>query len=327
LAQAEPRGLVLVTGATGFVGSALVPALLEAGWRVRATGRDRTKCPARGLNGLEFVPAELSPGSDFQPLVDGAAAVVHLAARVHVMRERSRDPLAEFRQANATLTAGLAQAALAAGTRHFVFASSIKVNGEGRGNRPYSESDIPAPQDPYASSKLEAEQLLRECGLSSTILRPPLMYGPGVKGNFARLMSLVERGWPLPLASVQNRRSLLFVGNFCSAIVAALERPAPGARVYLLCDGEDVSVAELILRLGRALGRPARLFPFPLSALRAGAALAGLQAEFHRLADSLLIDGSRARSDLRWRPPYSLDHGLSLTAGARQLRTSTGAAL
>lgn len=309
---------VLVTGATGFTGRALVPALLAAGWDVRATGRNAGNRPRCDSPSLKFIPADLATFNEWSALVEGMDAVVHLAARAHVMRDESADPLAAFRSANVVPTTRLAQAAARAGVGQFLFISSIKVNGEGKGDSPYSEADPPQPEDAYGVSKLEAERALRlqsaDHGLSATILRPPLIYGPGVKGNFRRLLLLVKRGVPLPFAKAHNRRSLLFVGNFCSAVLAALKQPARGERVYLLSDGEDVSVAELIARIARALGRPARLFPFPVSALRAGASAFGLEGELRRLTGSLLVDSSRARNELQWSAPYSLNDGLAATA-------------
>jgi nucleoside-diphosphate-sugar epimerase len=311
---------ILVTGATGFAGRALVPALVSAGWQVRATARQFSVWPHPGVPGLDFIQADLSTERDLSALVNGVDAVVHLAARAHVMREHATDPLSEFRAANVAPTSRLAAAAARAGAKKFVLASSIKVNGEGAGERPYTESDPPGPQDAYGVSKLEAEQALHEQaslhGFSAVILRPPLMYGPGVGGNFRRLMRLVERGVPLPLGSASKLRSLLFVGNFCSGVLAALDRPGAGTRVYLLSDGEDISVGELVRRLARALGRPARVFPFPAAALRWGAAAVGLGPECRRLTESLRIDSSRARRDLDWSPPYSLDQGLALTVAA-----------
>jgi len=309
---------VLVTGATGFAGRALVPALLAAGWDVRATGRNAANPPQFDSPTFNFVPADLAKFNEWPALVEGMDAVVHLAARAHVMHDSSTNPLAAFRSANVIPTTQLARAAARAGVGQFLYISSIKVNGEGKGESPYSEADAPEPEDAYGLSKLEAERALRlqsaEHGLPATILRPPLIYGPGVKGNFRRLLLLLKRGLPLPFANAHNRRSLLFVGNFCSAVVAALERPARGERVYLLSDGEDVSVADLIGRMARALGRPARLFPFPVSALRWGAAALGLKGELRRLTESILVDSSRARRELQWSAPYSLNEGLAATA-------------
>jgi UDP-N-acetyl-alpha-D-quinovosamine dehydrogenase len=315
LAEVAPRGRVLVTGSTGFAGRALVPALIDAGWQVRATARRSP--PGEMPPGVDYVRTDLASDADLSPLVEGMTAVVHLAARVHVMRESERDPLAEFRAANVEATRRLARAAARAGVRQFVFASTVKVNGEGKGELAYRESDAPEPQDPYGQSKLEAEQALREAAtgfMAATILRPPLMYGPGVKGNFARLMRLVARGIPLPLASASNRRSLLFIGNFCSAILASLERPAGRTRLFLVSDGADVSVAELVRRMARALGRPARLLAVPPGLMRVAAAALRRDAELRRLTDSLLVDSSLVRRELQWTPPHSLDDGLLLTA-------------
>jgi nucleoside-diphosphate-sugar epimerase len=305
---------VLVTGATGFVGRALVAALLRQGWQVRATGRDEARIPG----GCEFFKLDFGADPDLARLVDGVEAVVHLAARVHVMGAGARE-LEEFRRANTVPTRRLADAAARGGARHLVFMSSIKVNGESTGQRPFMESDVPSPGDPYAVSKLEAEMHLREVAAGSdlrvTMLRPPLVYGPGALGNFARLLAWIRAGRPLPLAGVTNRRSLLFVGNLCSAIAAALDRPPADARTFLVSDGEDLSTPELVRRIARAAGIQARLFNCPPVVLRLAAMAAGRAAELERLTGSLAVDTSRIRSELDWAAPHSVDEGLSLTLG------------
>lgn len=307
-------GTVLVTGATGFAGRAVIPLLQAAGWQVRASGRAASRCPA----GCDFIAADLDRSPDWDALTRGMDAVVHLAARVHVMRDNAADPLAAFRAANVTVTERLAEAALRQGARHFLFASSVKVNGERTPVRPFNEQDPPRPEDPYGVSKLEAERVLAKTGLGVTILRPPLMYGPGVKGNFERLLRWVERGIPLPLGAVKNRRSLLYVGNFGSAVAAALEQPAKATRTYLLSDGEDVSTSELIRRMARALGRQPRLVPVPVALLRAGAKAARLEAELQRLTESLSVDIGCIRRELAWSPPHTLDQGLALMLAAER---------
>lgn len=277
------------------------------------------------------MPADFETLADFDSLMAGVDAVVHLAARVHVMRETASDPLTAFRRANVLPTARLADAAARRGIRQFVYLSSIKVNGEETGSRPYTEIDLPNPIDPYAQSKFEAERELADraaaTGLPVAILRPPLMYGPGVKGNFERLMRLIESGVPLPLGRVANRRSLLYVGNLCDAIAAILAAPGSGTRTYLISDPTDLSTPELIRRLAAALNRPARLFPVPISLLRLGAAVTGRGAELLRLTGSLVIDGSCIRRQLGWHPPYTVDQGLVATAAAfRKSRLGNGTA-
>jgi nucleoside-diphosphate-sugar epimerase len=306
---------VLVTGATGFIGSVLVPYLVEHGWTVRATARTTpASSPA-----CDFVAADLG-SSDLRPLVEDTCAVVHLAARVHVMHETAADPQREFDKANVTATRRLADAATRCGVRHFVFASSVKVNGERTMSRPYTDADPPAPEDPYGRSKLAAERMLSQCCAESplgiTVLRLPLVYGPGVKGNFARLARLARSGLPLPLGAIANRRSLLFVGNLCTAVHAALERPATGMRVVLLSDGEDVSTPDLLRRMAAAVHRRTYLPAVPVPLLRLAARIAGFGAEFRRLNDSLQVDNSAARRHLQWEPTYSLDEGLALTMTA-----------
>jgi nucleoside-diphosphate-sugar epimerase len=294
---------VLVTGANGFVGCALVAGLEADGVAVEATTRQRV--------------GDIDALTDWTAALTGCAAVVHLAARVHVMRDEATNPLAAFRAVNVDGTLNLARQAAAVGVRRFVFLSSIKVNGEGQ-EEPYREGDTPCPQDPYAISKWEAEQGLHgiaaETGMEVVILRPPLVYGPGVKANFQRLLGAVDKGWPLPLGAVENRRSLLYLGNLVDAIQLCLAHPAAAGQTYLLSDGEDVSSPELVRRLARAMGRRARLLPVPPAWLRLAGRLAGRRAVVDRLLDSLVVDSSRIRRELGWSPPFCLDAGLAETA-------------
>ena len=307
---------MLVTGATGFVGRVLVPQLLAGGWAVRACGRNAEHRPAD----CDFVAADFTGEVDFDSLVRGAHAIVHLAARVHVMHEQASDPLLAFRKANVAPTAALAEAALRNGVRQFVFASTLKVHGEVTLSRPFSENDPLRGDDPYAISKIEAEHSLQECAshgdLGVTILRPPLIYGPGVGGNFARLLRLVQRGVPLPFAAMNNRRSMLYVENFCSAVLACLEVRAAQTRAFLISDGKDISTAELIRSMAAALRRPARLFAVPAGVLRLAGKMTGYAGEVRRLTDSLQVDSSRIRSQLHWAPPVSFERGMLATASA-----------
>jgi len=244
--------------------------------------------------------------------------VIHLAARTHVLRETASDPLTAYRRINVDGTRRLAQQAAAAGVRRFVFLSSVKVNGERTFARPYTEEDPPHPEDAYGATKWEAEQVLRtierESGLEAVILRPPLVYGPGVKGNFLRLLGLVARGWPLPLASVRNRRSLIYVGNLADAILACVRAPSPTERTYLVSDGGDLSTPDLVRALAAAIGRAPRLFAFPPPLLMLGSILLGKREEAARVLGSLQVDASRIRHELGWQPPHTMEEGLVETA-------------
>ena len=309
-----PRGLVLVTGATGFVGRACVDAFLRAGHRVRRVLR--SACPP--VDGVEdIVVGDLVDVADWSTAMRGVDAVVHLAARVHVMRETVADPVAEFRRVNVEATRRLAEAAAHAGVRRFVFVSSVKVHGERSPGRPFTEADVPAPEDPYGVSKLEAEQMLAGVaagtGLEVVVLRPPLVYGPGVGGNLRTLLRAVVRGLPLPLGAVRNRRSLVFVGNLADAIVRCVESPAAAGRTFLVDDGEPRSTAQLVGDLARAAGRAPRLVAVPTIVLRAVARGLGQGAAADRLVDDLEIDSSALRQALAWHPPHAYADGIAAT--------------
>jgi nucleoside-diphosphate-sugar epimerase len=305
---------VLVTGASGFVGSAVLPALRAKGHMVRAAVRREADCDADE----QVRVGDLSPDTDWRDAVRGIDAVVHLAARVHVMRDTSADPLAEFRRSNVEGTLALARAAAGAGVKRMVFLSSIKVNGEATTARPFTERDPPAPKDPYGVSKAEAEaglaRIATETGLELVVLRPPLVYGPGVRANFLRLVRLADRGVPLPFGAVDNRRSMVFVGNLADAIVRCVEHPAAAGRTFLVSDGEDLSTSNLIARLAKALGKRASLMPVPPGLMRAAARILGKSAEADRLLGSLRIDSSTLRTSLAWQPPFTVDQGLVATA-------------
>jgi len=303
----------LITGATGFVGQALVAALnLQPGMVKRALRQ-----AAAGATAKDAIVGDIGPDTDWRRALQDVGCVVHLAARTHMLDERSADPLAVYRRINVLGTAALARQAAAAGVRRFVFLSSVKVNGESTAAQPFAEDDEPHPLDAYGISKREAEDVLRrigaETGMETVILRPPLVYGPKVKGNFLRLLRLIERGIPMPLASVNNRRSLIGVANLADAIVASINAPAAAGKTYLVSDGEDVSTPELITRLARAMGRTPRLLPCPVALLTLGATLLGKRAAAMRLTGSLQVDSNRIRRELGWQPRYSLDQGLNAT--------------
>ena len=241
---------------------------------------------------------------------------MHLAARVHVMAERASNPLVEFRRVNVDGTLNLGRQAAAAGVRRFVFVSSVKVNGESTAaDHAFNAADIPAPQDPYAISKMEAEQGLRriaaETGMEVVIVRPPLVYGPGVKANFAALMRAVQRGVPLPLASVtHNRRSFVALDNLVDLLITCIDHPAAANQTFLVSDGEDLSTTDLLRRLGQAMNKPARLIPVQPSLLQLGANLLGKGDMAQRLLGNLQVDISHTRQTLGWTPPVSVDEGL-----------------
>ncbi|MCS6763608.1 MAG: SDR family oxidoreductase [Candidatus Protistobacter heckmanni] len=299
--------MILLTGADGFVGSALHHALQAQGMAsVCATRQPRQACVAVGA---------IDGATDWAPCMNGVDRVVHLAARVHVMRDTEPDVLAAYRKVNVAGSVNLARQAAAAGVRRFVFISSIKVNGEGGVQAaPYRADDRPAPEDPYGVSKLEAENALldlaRQTGMEVVIIRPVLVYGPGVKANFRKLMQLVRAGFPLPLGAVHNRRSLVALDNLVDLILVCLRHPAAANRVFLAADGEDVSTPELIRRLAAAMGRPARLLPVPALLLRIGAVLLGRRNAANRMLGSLQADISLNRDILGWCPPLSLSQGL-----------------
>ncbi len=303
---------ILVTGANGFIGRALCPHLSALGHEV--VPAVRRPC---GLPGERIVVDEASCAAALQ----GCLGVVHLAARAHVVRESAADALAEFRRANVEGALRVAKQVAAAGVRRFVFISSIKANGEAtQPGRPYTAGDVPAPEDAYGHSKAEAEaglwQLARKTDMGLVIIRPVLVYGPGVKGNFSSMMRWVRHGVPLPLGAVtQNRRSLLALGNLVNLIGTCIDHPKAANQVFLASDGEDVSTAQLLRRLGQAIGRPARLFPIPPQVLDLGARALGKRAVAQRLLGSLQVDISKTRELLGWRPPLSVDQGLAELAG------------
>jgi len=308
----------LVTGATGFIGNALCKHLSTHGHQVlRAVRRDAT------LSG-DILFSQIDGATDWAEALTGCDVVVHLAARVHVMNDTAQDPRALYQATNTDATLNLArQAAQAAGVKRFVYVSSIKVNGEGR-DTPYRETDAAAPEDAYAISKWEAERglarIAADTGLEVVILRPPLVYGPGVKANFQQLLRMVERGWPLPLGAIRNRRSLLYLGNFVDAIRVCIEHPAAAGQTFLLDDGQAVSTPELIRALAHAMGRPARLLAVPVTVLELAGTLLGKRAAVARLTGSLYLDSSAIRARLGWMPPYTLQQGLATTVADWQTR-------
>jgi nucleoside-diphosphate-sugar epimerase len=307
----------LITGATGFIGSALCQRLLQEDWQVRSALRSMSSRKLLPPGVEAGLVGPIGPYTAWDSSLDGVDTLIHLAARAHVMRENADDSLASYRLLNTAGTERLARAAAAAGVRRFVYLSSVKVSGEGRAE-PYMESDAPAPEDAYGISKWEAEQALhavsRETGLQVAILRPPLVYGPGVKANFLQLMKIVSRGLPLPLAGVHNRRSMIYLENLVDAIMTCVTHPNAVGRTYLVSDGEDLLTTELIRRLAAALGIKSRLLPFPPLMIRLAGRLSGRSREVERFLGSLTLDTTKIRHELGWKPPYSMDEGLKETA-------------
>jgi len=306
---------VLVTGASGFVGNATYAKLVTQGMNVVGTVRHLPTQPLPGVN--YRIVSDLSGNTDWREVLKGIDTVVHCAARVHLMRETAADPLVAFRAANVAGTEQLARQAAAAGARRFIFLSSVKVNGDG-GSVAYRETDPPAPKDAYGISKYEAElglcEIAAETGIEVVIVRPPLVYGPGVKANFQELMRALVRGIPLPLGAIHNRRSLVALDNVVDLIVTCIEQPAAANETFLVSDGEDLSTSELICRLARAMCRPARLIPVPPMVLMACATLLGKREEARRLCGNLQVNISKARKVLGWTPSVSVDEGLRRTA-------------
>jgi len=308
---------VLVTGATGFIGHALVVHLRSLGWAVTAGVRSLPASEKR-VPGVDYeVVGEIGPETQWRAALRAVTHVVHAAARVHVMRDEAAE---DFVRVNEQGTARLAQEAVGHGVRRLILLSSIKVNGETTRERPFRADDVPAPGDAYARSKLAAEQALwRACAgsaLEGVVLRLPLVLGSGARANVARLVRLVDRGVPLPLASVDNWRSLLSVGNLCDFVTLTLVHPRSPGRVWLVSDGEDLSTPELVRRIAAALGRPARLAPCPVALLRSLGRVTGRYAEVTRLTGSLQVDIEPARRELGWEPPRDVADGLAATVAS-----------
>ena len=308
---------LLITGGTSFIAQALFPIVTSGNWNVRTTLRNRSGLSQLPQDITGVVTGDLETVPDWKPFLDGVDAVVRLAARVHVMRETEADPLAAFRSVNVAGTKRLALMAAKAGVRRFVFMSSVGVNGNVTHEQPFSEDDESHPHNNYALSKLEAEQALKEIasetGMGVVIIRSPLVYGPGNPGNFLRLLNLIDKSFPLPLASINNRRSLIYLGNLVDAIATCVNHPEASGQTYLVSDFDDVSTPELIRKVAAALGRPARLFHFPPSLMKFSGRLIGKAEEVERLIGSLVVDSSKIRRELGWQPPYTLQAGIRQT--------------
>jgi len=308
---------VLVTGGNGFIGRSIVSRLIAEGAFVRGSVRT---VESTSITGGEFVGVgDLNAETNWTEALVGINVVIHTAARVHEMRDRVAEPLLEFRRVNVEGSLQLARQAVEAGVSRFIYISSIKVNGEETfPGTPFKASDKPNPTDPYAISKFEAEEglkkITKESGMEVVIIRPPLVYGPGVKANFQNMMRWIDRGTPLPLGAIHNKRSFVALDNLVDLIVTCIEHLGAANQTFLAGDGEDLSTTELLQRVAGALGKSARLIPISASMLVFVASLLGKKDLAQRLCGSLQVDISRTRALLGWEPPVSLDECLRQVA-------------
>lgn len=305
---------MLITGSNGFVGHFLAHYLSDAEHDVIHTYR-RLQDGLDTGNASHFAVGDIDAQTDWKLALGCVDIVVHLAARVHVMQETHTDPLQAFRSVNTSGTLNLARQAVIAGVKRFVYLSSIKVNGEQTFDTPFFADDELNPQDPYALSKFEAEQQLlalgTETGLEIVIIRPPLVYGPGVKGNFSRLIKLVEKSIPLPFSRINNSRSLVNIQNLCSLIQVCLSHPKAAGEVFLVSDGQDISTSELFEIIAKALDKKSRIFYLPKLWIYFASRLLNRSAEYERLFGSLQVDISKNEKLLGWVPSISVDEGIS----------------
>lgn len=313
---AEYKQHVLITGASGFLGKQLIKVLLNQSTSVvRALLRDQSaicKLAHEAIHVADLLETESDKWLEILKRID---TVIHCAARVHIMDDKVADPLAEFRAVNVAGTLNLARQAVKAGARRFIFISSIKVNGEGTTfGQIYRENDVPMPEDAYGISKCEAEAALLELAKTSNmevvIIRPPLVYGPGVKGNFLSLLKVAKTGLPLPLGAIHNRRSMVYVGNLVDLIIHCIDHPAAANQIFLVSDNRDLSTTELLRLIRSEMKLGARLLPVPCGLLRLLGRLARKQEMIERLCGSLQVDNSKVRNLLAWEPPYSVEQGM-----------------
>lgn len=315
----HPAGKILVTGANGFVGRRLCEHLLDENFEVAAAVRLDEK--AVSLSRLDQLclhkVGDICRDTYWGSALEGVDTVIHLAGRAHIMRERAADPLGEFRRINRDAALSLARQAVGNRVRRLIYLSTVKVHGELSSDRPFTEQDPPDPQDAYAVSKWEAEQgltaIAREGGLELVIIRPPLIYGPGVKGNFRRLLEWLRRGMPLPLAGVNNRRSLVNLDNLVDLIALCISHPAAAGQTFLVSDDRDLSTLELTRALAQAMGRKARILPLPGRMLISLLTAVGKQGLAQRIFGSLQVNPSKIKELLGWRPRHSVEEGLART--------------
>ncbi|AZE77575.1 UDP-glucose 4-epimerase family protein [Pseudomonas synxantha] len=313
----SPMPKILLTGGTGFVGRPLLKALVSSRYQIINVVRKSTATTLPDVQ--DYVISSLSGENNWGALLQGVEVVIHSAGRAHVMNETHNNPLQAFRDVNVDATLNLARQASKAGVKRFVFISSVKVNGEEtKASCPFTSSDTPAPLDDYGVSKLEAEQALMALAAQTlmevVIIRPVLVYGPGVKANFQKMLSFVSKGIPLPFRTINNRRSLIFIDNLIDFICLCIHHPAATNRVFLVSDGDDLSIGEILEKLSVAMNKKSRLFAFPQPALELLASLIGKREFFQRLCGSLQVDITDAKERLGWKPPVSVDNALAITA-------------
>lgn len=303
---------ILLTGASGFLGSRLLDAL-DAHLEYNNTAAFRMISIQSSCNSVQI--STIDGNTDWSEALTNQQVVIHAAARAHIMKDEAIDPLEEYRKVNVDGTLNLARQAAAAGINRFIFISSIKVNGEQTHNgQTFKPDDIPAPEDAYGISKWEAEQGLQiiaaETGMEIVIIRPPLVYGPGVKGNFASMINIIQRGLPLPLGAIHNQRSLVALDNLVNLIITCIKHPAAANQVFLAGDGQDLSTTKLLCGVARAMGKPSRLISVPAWLLMLGMTLIGKRVLAQRLLGSLQVDITKAQTVLGWQPPVSVEDGL-----------------
>lgn len=308
---------ILVTGATGFIGKKLCDSLVSRGYNVSATVR-KASSGSRHPRLTVLETGDINEYSRWELLLRDCSTVIHLAARAHILNEKAEDPIKVFRKINTEATLLLARAAINAGVSRFIFVSTVGVNGNKNLGHPFNENDIPRPVEPYAIAKWEAEQALqelsKETGLQLVIVRPTGVYGPDNPGNFLRLLRIIEKGLPLPLASVRSARSFINVFNLCDFLITCIYHPKAAGKTFLVSDGEDASLVEILQILANGMGRRLKLFPFPVSLLKFLASLIGKEAIIEKLCGTLVVDSSLAQKLLDWRPVLSLQDGLLETA-------------